>query len=132
MHPPNIHEIERVLLLRQALDILEASEDVQRSLYPDDLDPATEMTTLFRDAWHGVRRVFTPILPKDVVARLDGLDEALDDAPPAWDRIREEASGVRAIFPNLGERQTPRAYRDQIVLGEHHLQHRWQRDESAS
>ena len=62
MHPPNIHEIERVLLLRQALDILEASEDVQRSLYPDDLDPATEMKTLFRDAWHGVRRVFTPIL----------------------------------------------------------------------
>ncbi len=125
-HPPNIHEIERMVLLRQALDVLEADEATQRSLYPEDLDPAREMTALYREAWHGVRAVFTPILPPAAVSILDEVDAALDEAPPDWDAIRAAAGVARTELPNLGERSTPRAWLDQIVLGPHHLRVRRQ------
>ena len=124
MHPPNIHEIERVILLRQALDILEADEDVQRSLYPDDRDPAVEMASLYREAWHGVRRVFTPILPKAAVQTLEAIDLALgDEADGAtdWDAIRGLADEVRGSLPTLDRRGPPRAWLDQIVIGPNHL-----------
>jgi len=128
MHPPNIHEIERMILLRQALDVLEADESTQRALYPSSLDAADEITALFREAWHGVRAVFTPILPRDAIACLDGIDAALDGSPPDWDAVRANAKAARDGLPNLGERAEPRAWRDQIVLSDHHLLHRWQRD----
>ena len=121
MHPPNIHEIERMVLLRQALDVLEAGEEEQRALYPEDRDPALEMKLLFREAWHGVRAVFTPILPRLAVEILDALDAELDSAPPDWSAIRRKATEARANLPNLGERSAPRAWLDQIVLGPHHL-----------
>ncbi|MEM9177484.1 MAG: hypothetical protein AAGC67_19890 [Myxococcota bacterium] len=121
MHPPNIHEIERILLLRQALDILEAPEDVQRGLYPEDRDPAFEMTALYRDAWHGVRRVFTPILPRAAIETLDGIDADLDGAPPDWDTIRRKAGDVRGVLPSVDRRGEPRAWPDQIVIGPNHL-----------
>lgn len=121
MHPPNIHEIERMVLLRQALDVLEAGEDEQRGLYPEDRDPALEMTRLFREAWHGVRAVFTPILPRAAVEILDALDLELDAEPPDWSAVRRKATDARANLPNLGERNAPRAWLDQMVLGPHHL-----------
>lgn len=121
MHPPNIHEIERMILLRQALDVLESGEDEQRALYPEDRDSAVEMTRLFREAWHGVRRVFTPILPKPAIEILDGIDAELESTPPDWSAVRHEAAEARAHLPNLGERSAPRAWLDQIVLGPHHL-----------
>ena len=86
-----------------------------------DLDPAREMTALYREAWHGVRAVFTPILPPAAVSILDEVDAALDAAPPDWDAIRAAASVARTELPNLGERSAPRAWLDQIVLGPHHL-----------
>ncbi|GEM_PF-5434240 len=131
MHPPNIHEIERMILLRQALDVLEANESTQRALYPSGLDAAEEMTALFREAWHGVRAVFTPILPRDAVASLDEIDAALDGSPPDWDAIRARATTARDAVPNLGGRAAPRPWREQIVLSDHHLLHRWQRDDDA-
>lgn len=121
MHPPNIHEIERMILLRQALDVLEASEDEQRALYPEDRDPAREMTALYKEAWHGVRAVFTPILPTEAVAIFDRIDAALEADAPDWAEIRSTAGEARAALPDLGGRNAPRAWLDQIVLGPHHL-----------
>ena len=76
--PPNIDELGNLMLLRQALDILEASEDVQRGLYPSDLDPAAEMRLLFRDAWERVRPVFAPSLPDVARIALDAIERAFD------------------------------------------------------
>ena len=121
MHPPNIHEIEHVLLLRQALDILEADEDIQRGLYPEDMDPALAMNELYREAWHGVRRAFTPILPRDAVETLDAIDSALDAIPPDWSGIRTSVRAVRGALPPLDRPGEPRAWPDQIVIGPNHL-----------
>lgn len=129
MRPPNIHEIEHVLLLRQALDILEADQDIQRGLYPEDMDPALAMTELYREAWHGVRRVFTPILPRDAVDTLEAIDSALDAARPDWSRIRTSARAVRSVLPTLDRPSEPRAWLDQIVIGPNHLMVRRQLDE---
>lgn len=121
MHPPNIHEIEHVLLLRQALDILEADEDIQRGLYPEDMDPALAISELYREAWHGVRRAFTPILPRDAVDALEAINSALDAATPDWSRIRTSARAVRSVLPTLDRPSKPRAWPDQIVIGPNHL-----------
>lgn len=127
---PNIHEIERVLLLRQALDILEAPESEQRALYPAPLDAAEEMKRLFQETWQAVRDIFLPILPKATVAGFDVIDRALDAAPPDWDAIRTRATETRATMPILAERNAPRAFRDQVVQSHHHLLYRWQLESS--
>ncbi|MBB83197.1 MAG: hypothetical protein CL931_05230 [Deltaproteobacteria bacterium] len=113
-------------MLRQALDILEADEDIQRGLYPEDMDPALAMSELYREAWHGVRRAFTPVLPRDAVDDLEAIGSGLDAAPPDWSRIRTRARAVRSVLPTLDRPSKPRAWPDQIAIGPNHLMVRGQ------
>ena len=82
----NIHELDNVILLRQALDLLEAPEESQEEAYPLELDPAEELKALFEDAWRLVRPVFWPIL--SVAVR-----EALMKARPGHCRLRAGRRG---------------------------------------
>ncbi len=118
--PPNIDELGNLVLLRQALDILEAPAEVQGGLYPSDRDPSEEIRALFRDAWTRVRPVFAPLLPMPGREALDRIDRAFDREPaplddPAWDAIRGLAGRASAVFPEVGRPRAPRAWLDQIV-----------------
>jgi hypothetical protein len=119
--PPNIHELDNLILLRQALDILAADEDTQQALYPPTLDAAQEMQRLYEDSWALVRPVFSPILTKRARGALDAIERALSEPKPSWGRIREKAA--TAIEEITGEKKAraPRAWLDQIVAGKHHL-----------
>lgn len=119
--PPNIHDIENFTLLRQALDILEAPEAVQRGLYPDDLDPAVEMRALFRDAWAPVDRLFRPVLEPDFLVCLEALAAALEAAPVDWSKARELAKRAGDLQPSPRRGRPPRPWLDQLVRGPHHL-----------
>jgi hypothetical protein len=115
--PPNIDELGNLVLLRQALDILEAPGDIQRGLYPIDRDPAEEMRLLFRDAWRRVRPVFGAALPGNAQVFLDEIDRALDQDLPDWEGIRHRAATVSAVLPRAGGRHGPHPWLDQIVRG---------------
>lgn len=114
--PPNIDELGNLVLLRQALDILEAPGDIQRGLYPSDRDAAEEMRLLFRDAWRRVRPVFGVALPGTAQVSLDEIDRAFDQVPD-WDAIRHRAATASAVLPRAGGRHGPRPWLDQIVRG---------------
>ena len=112
--PPNIDEVGNLVLLRQALDVLQADEATQRGLYPDDRDPAIEMAALFRDAWQRVAPVFTPLLDRRLVDALAGIEHALDAEPVDWPRVRDGARRARDVYPLAGA-PSPRAWPEQIV-----------------
>ena len=107
--PPNIHELDNLILLRQALDILAADEDTQQALYPPTLDAAQEMQRLYEDSWALVRPVFWPILTKRTRGALDAIERALSEPKPSWDRIREEAAIAIEEMPGEKEARRPRA-----------------------
>ncbi len=119
--PPNIDELGNLVLLRQAVDILEAPEEVQRGLYPRDRDPGDEMRLLFHDAWRRVRPVFGEALPEAARTALTAIDRALDAAAPAWDEIRREAAIASAALPRAGTPGRPRPWLDQIVRARQRL-----------
>lgn len=126
--PPNIHEIESVVLLRQALDILAAPEEVQRSLYPEGRDPASEMALLFEDAWGRVQPVFWPILARDLRRALETIEVALESSPSDWAAIRPAAAEASSCLPGPREPGPPRAWLDQLVHARHQLLLRRQLD----
>lgn len=120
LKPPNVDEFGNVMLLRQAVDILAAEESVQRSLYPEDLDPSGEMALLFDDAWSRVKPVFEPILAPSMVQGLEAITHALTEQPVDWERIRSEAAQVRKGLPGRPNSR-PRAWLDQLVHARNRL-----------
>jgi hypothetical protein len=126
--PRNIHELDNLILLRQALDILAADEKTQQALYPPSLDPVEEMRRLFADSWALVRPVFWPILTERVRDALEGIEQRLNENTPLWDEIREKAAIAVDEMPGKNEARRPRAWLDQIVAGKHYLQIRGQLD----
>jgi len=118
--PPNIDEIGNVVLLRQAVDVLAASEEVQRALYPPGRDPSVEMAILFEDAWARVRPVFEPILPVGTLGDLLAISDALARRPVDWEAVRTRAGSARAALPGLRDRG-PRAWHEQMVRGRNRL-----------
>ena len=127
MDPPrNIHELDNIILLRQALDILAAPEEEQLALYPSELDPPTEMARLYCDAWVLVRPVFWPILTKEARETFDGIDSELSSASPDWEKVRSAAEEAIGHLPGAQESRRPRAWLDQMVQGKNHLQLRRQ------
>ena len=129
--PPNIDELGNLVLLRQALDILAATEETQLSLYPADRDPSTEMAALFADAWGRVRPVFEPLLAVEPRNALLEIASQLEHANPDWARVREHARVARPALPGRSG-APPRAWHDQIVRHETRLFHRSQLPASPS
>ncbi len=127
--PPNIDELGNLMLVRQALDVLQADEATQRALYPADRDPAEEMAALFRDAWERVAPVFTPLLDPALVDALSELGRALDAGEVDWPLVRDVAARARAAYPLAGEPR-PRAWPEQIVRARGRLLLRRQLDDA--
>ena len=119
--PRNIHELDNVILLRQALDLLEASDEAQRDAYPMELDPAQEMKALFEDAWGRVEPVFWPILPIAAREALKEIERMIRAETPNWDAMRDLASIASDHLPSPKRSRAPRAWLDQIVPGQNHL-----------
>ena len=115
LRPPNIHEIENVILLRQALEILAAPEDEQSSLYPPERDAAEEMVRLFEDAWSRTRPVFWPILTVALREDLVDIERALAEDPPDFERVRPLAERARFSLPGVATGGRPRPWLEQMV-----------------
>lgn len=131
-HPPNIHDaIEGFVLLRQALEILEAQASDQRALYPPERVAPAEMTTLYRDAWSRVRATARAILPAATVMALEAVDEALRAEAVAWDAVRRRARRAGDLLPTPERRHAPRRWDEQLVPGPNHLLHRRQLEEET-
>ena len=124
--PPNIHDIEHFVLLRQALDILEAPEGVQRGLYPDDRDPGLEMATLYGDVWEPVDRLFAPILEREFHRTLQQIAAGLEDESVDWSVLRVLAKRAGDLLQAPRRSGPPRAWLDQMVRGPNHLMVRGQ------
>ncbi len=124
-HPPNIDEFGNLLLLRQALDILAASEPEQQALYPPERDAAQEMTRVYSEAWDLVRPVFRPSLPAAVGEALGKIEIALTEQPVLWSEIRPLAAIARSGLPGrsgpAGSAERLRAWDDQIVRARNRL-----------
>ncbi len=119
--PPNIHDIENFTLLRQALDILEAPEDVQRGLYPENRDPGAEMAALYLDAFEPVDRLFAPILEREFHDTLQAIATALAEEPVDWTETRNLAKRAGDLQPSPRRSRPPRVWLEQLVRGPHHL-----------